>query len=64
MGRGGDFTDSPKAMHKNEKLGHGQSVVFYIPEEINRQLLARKRTSKETGVGVSDFFTGPSRKLG
>ncbi|KIW67539.1 hypothetical protein PV04_06783 [Phialophora macrospora] len=45
-----------QACMRMRKLGHGQSVVFCVPEEINRKLLSRQKTSKSTGVGVPDVL--------
>lgn len=38
------------------KLGQGQSVVFCIPKEIERQFLWRKKTPGSTDIGVSDVL--------
>jgi hypothetical protein len=46
----------PEACMRMRKLGHGQSVVFCIPEEIRRKILSRKRTPDDVGIGVSDVL--------
>ncbi|RMZ91442.1 hypothetical protein DV736_g1343, partial [Chaetothyriales sp. CBS 134916] len=46
-----------QACMRMRKLGHGQSVVFCVPEEINRKLLSRRKTSEHTAVGVSDVLS-------
>jgi hypothetical protein len=38
------------------KLGQGQSIVFCVPDEIERQFLAQKKASECTNVGVSDVL--------
>ncbi|KAJ9607822.1 hypothetical protein H2200_007901 [Cladophialophora chaetospira] len=45
-----------QACMRMRKLGHGQSVVFCVPEEITRQLEARKKISDNTSIGVSDVL--------
>jgi hypothetical protein len=50
------FTDLPEACMRLRKLGLGQPVVFYDPEEIKSQLLLRKKTSGYTTVRVSNVL--------
>lgn len=38
------------------KLGHGQSVVFCVPQEIQTQIMARKENTRDTPIDVLDVL--------
>lgn len=38
------------------KLGHGQSVIFCVPKEIERQILSQKKASELTDIAVADVL--------
>jgi hypothetical protein len=48
--------NSSKAYMRIRKLGQGQSIVFCVPDKIERQFLAQKKASECTNVGVSDVL--------
>ena len=39
------------------KLGHGQSVVFCVPEEIRNQIVAQKQRGEGVCIDVSDILS-------
>ncbi|EXJ80680.1 hypothetical protein A1O3_06964 [Capronia epimyces CBS 606.96] len=45
-----------QACMRMRKLGHGQSVVFCVSDEIKTQLLSSKKASGDTGISVSDVL--------
>ncbi|KIW82284.1 hypothetical protein Z517_05311 [Fonsecaea pedrosoi CBS 271.37] len=45
-----------QACMRMRKLGQGQSVVFCVPKEIERQFLSQKKAPESTDIGVPDVL--------
>ncbi|KAK5188347.1 hypothetical protein LTR92_011581 [Exophiala xenobiotica] len=46
-----------QACMRMRKLGHGQSVVFCVPEEIRNQIVAQKQRGEGVCIDVSDILS-------
>ncbi|RMD42864.1 hypothetical protein DV735_g2274, partial [Chaetothyriales sp. CBS 134920] len=45
-----------QACMRMRKLGHGQSVVFCVPEEIKRKILSGRKAAVDADIAVSDVL--------